>query len=133
MAVIGLWRPRAAADAPVRIAEKRPVSWHVRRLQDLPIQGVHTMVELRSGRWKCHNELCSRKTFPEAVAIAAPFARKTRRVVEIIRLFGHSAGGLVSERLRPSLACKPATPPLSLLLSDFNLKRLAKSFAFHFA
>lgn len=78
-------------------------SWHVRRLQDLPIQGVHAMVELRSGRWKCRNELCSRKTFPEAVAIAAPFARKTRRMDEIVRQFGHAAGGLVSERLLTKL------------------------------
>jgi transposase len=74
-------------------------SWHVRRLQDLPIQGVATMVELRSGRWRCRNAVCSRKTFPEILAIAKPFARKTRRVDEIVRLFGHTAGGRVSERL----------------------------------
>ena len=74
-------------------------SWHVRRLQDLPIQGVATTVELRSGRWKCRNVVCSRKTFPEILAIATPFARKTRRVDEIVRLFGHAAGGRVSERL----------------------------------
>ena len=78
-------------------------SWHVRRLQDFPIQGVRTTVELRSGRWRCRNELCSRKTFPEAVAIATPFARKTRRVEEIVRLFGHAAGGSVSERLLTKL------------------------------
>ena len=95
-------------------------SWHVRRLQDLPIQGVHTMVELRSGRWKCHNELCSRKTFPEAVAIAAPFARKTRRVDEIVRLFGHSAGGLVSERLLTKLGVQA---------SDTTILRCLKSHA----
>jgi transposase len=62
-------------------------SWHVRQLQDLPIQGIQTMVELRSGRWKFCNELCFGKTFPEAVAIAPPSARKTRRD-EIVRLFG---------------------------------------------
>ena len=78
-------------------------SWHARRLQDFPIQGVRTTVELRSGRWRCRNELCSRKTFPEAVAIAAPFARKTRRVEEIVRLFAHAAGGSVSERLLTKL------------------------------
>jgi transposase len=33
------------------------------------------------------------------LAIALPFARKTRRVAELVRLFGHAAGGRVSERL----------------------------------
>lgn len=56
-------------------------------------------VELRSSRWKCRNEQCFRKTFPEALAIAPPAARKTRRVGELVRLFGHAAGGRVSERL----------------------------------
>jgi len=74
-------------------------NWHVRRLQDLPIQGVPATLELRSGRWKCRNEQCSRKTFPETLVIAPPAARKTRRVGELVRLFGHSAGGRVSERL----------------------------------
>jgi transposase len=78
------------------------------------------MVELRSGRWKCHNELCSRKTFPEAVAIAAPFARKTRRVDEMVRLFGHAAGGLVSERLLTNLGVQA---------SDTTILRRLKSHA----
>jgi hypothetical protein len=33
------------------------------------------------------------------VAIAQPFARKTQRVGELVRLFAHAAGGRVSERL----------------------------------
>ncbi len=74
-------------------------SWHVRRLQDLPIQGVSATLELRSGRWRCHNEQCARKTFVEKLASALQFARKTRRVGELVRLFGHAAGGRVSERL----------------------------------
>jgi len=56
-------------------------------------------LEIRSGRWKCRNEQCARKTFAETLAIALPFARKTRRVGELVRLFGHAAGGRVSERL----------------------------------
>ena len=100
-------------------------SWHVRRLQDLPIQGVHTMVELRSGRWKCRNELCSRKTFPEAVAIAAPFARKTRRVDEIVRLFGHAAGGLVSERLLTKLGVQASDTTILRRLKSHARRRCA--------
>jgi transposase len=75
----------------------------VRGLQDLPIQGAPTTLELRSGRWKCRNEQCARRTFAEKLAIALPFARKTRRVGELVRLFGPTAGGRVSERLLASL------------------------------
>jgi hypothetical protein len=34
-----------------------------RHLQDLPIHGVPATVELRSGRWKCRNELRRRLRF----------------------------------------------------------------------
>src|SRR5271166_2071265 len=60
--------------------------WHMRRLQDLPIQGVPVMLDLRAGRWKCRNERCARKTFMEKLGSAA--VRKTRRVGELVRLFG---------------------------------------------
>jgi len=78
--------------------------WHTRRLQDLPIQGVPVTLELRSGRWKCRNEQCARGTFVEKLASAPPFARNTRRVGELVRLFGHAAGGRVGERLLTRLA-----------------------------
>ncbi len=69
----------------------------IRRLQELPIQGVPATLEIRSGRWRCRNEQYARKTF--ALAIALPSARKTQRVRELVRLFAHAAGGRVSERL----------------------------------
>ena len=71
----------------------------MRRLQELPIQGVPATLEIRSGRWRCRNEQCARKTFAEVLAIAQPSARKTQRVGELVRLFAHAAGGRVSERL----------------------------------
>jgi transposase len=74
-------------------------SWQMRRLQELPIQGVPATLEIRSGRWRCRNEQCARKTFAEVLAIAQPSARKTQRVGELVRLFAHAAGGRVSERL----------------------------------
>jgi transposase len=79
-------------------------SWHVRRLQDLPIQGAPVVLELRLGRWRCSNEQCVRKTFVERLTTVSPFARKTRRVSEIVRLFDHAAGGRTSERLLTRLA-----------------------------
>ena len=63
------------------------------------------MLDLRLGRWRCLNEQCSRKTFVERLpSVAAPMARRTVRVAEIVRLFGHAAGGLPSERLLARLA-----------------------------
>ena len=79
--------------------------WHRRRLQDLPVQGTPLVLDLRLGRWRCLNERCNRKTFVERLpSVAAPMARRTVRVAEIVRLFGHAAGGLPSERLLARLA-----------------------------
>jgi transposase len=61
-------------------------------------------LELRSARWKCRNEQCARKTFVGKLGSALPFARKTRRVEELVRLFGHTAGGRTGERLLTRLA-----------------------------
>lgn len=68
------------------------------------------MLELRLGRWRCLNERCNRKTFVERLpSVAAPMARRTVRVAEIVKLFGHAAGGLPSERLLARL-CVPLRP-----------------------
>ena len=79
-------------------------SWHVRRLQDLPIQGAPVVLALRLGWWRCLSEACARKTFVERLKTAFPFARKTQRVTELVRLFGHAAGGRTSEKLLARLA-----------------------------
>jgi len=80
-------------------------SWHYRRLQDLPLQGTSVAVKLRLGRWRCRNRRCGRQTFVEQLpAIAARLARRTHRVAELVRLFGHSTGGRPAERLMKRLA-----------------------------
>jgi hypothetical protein len=89
--IVQAWRCGATAGS---------YSWKVRALDRVPAAGrlpgrgtagicdifknfqsraVPVTVELRSSRWKCRNERCSRNTFPEALAIAPPAARKTRR------------------------------------------------------
>jgi transposase len=80
-------------------------SAHGRRLQDFPIQGIPAIIELRLARWRCRNDRCTNMTFVERLpALVAPFARRTLRLGEIIRLFGHAAGGRVSEGLLRHLA-----------------------------
>ena len=58
------------------------------------------VVNARLGRWRRRNQQCDRRIFAERVpGFAAPFARRTARLAEIVRLLGHSAGGRPSERL----------------------------------
>ena len=80
-------------------------SWHERRLQDLPVQGLQVALKLRLGRWRCRNPQCERKTFVEHLPdTAAPAARRTRRVAELLRLLGHTAGGRPGRLLAARLA-----------------------------
>lgn len=62
------------------------------------------MLKLQVGRWRCRNERCSRKTFVERLSAATTFARRTCRVAELLRLFGHAAGGRASQKLLARLA-----------------------------
>ncbi len=74
--------------------------WSDRSLQDLPVQGKTVTVKLRLSRWRCAHQKCERQTFIDRLpTIASPYARRTRRVSEIVGLLGHSAGGRLGERL----------------------------------
>ena len=76
-------------------------SWYSCQLQDLPVQGVVVTVLLRMSRRRCLNGECKRRTFAEQLpGIAAPYARRTQRVAELVQLFGHCTGGRPGERLQ---------------------------------
>ena len=82
-------------------------SFYVRTLGDLPAQGTPVTIQVRVGRWRCRNERCDRQIFAERLpGLAGPSARQTGRLAEIIRLFGHSAGGRPSERLMVRLGMR---------------------------
>lgn len=64
------------------------------------MQGKTLTVKLRLSRWRCTHQKCRRQTFADRLpTIAYPYARRTRRVTEIVGLLGHSAGGRAAERL----------------------------------
>jgi hypothetical protein len=42
-------------------------SRYERRLSDSPVGGQEAMIQLRAGRFFCHNEDCGKKTFVEQV------------------------------------------------------------------
>lgn len=55
-------------------------------------------------RWRCGNPECEKLTFSEQlIDIAAPLARRTCRVTELMRMIGHSTGGRPGERLMERL------------------------------
>ena len=79
-------------------------STYWRTLRDLSAQGAPVVINARLGRWRCRNQLCDRRIFTERVpGLASPFARRTVRLSEIVRLIGHNAGGRPSERLMKRL------------------------------
>ena len=62
--------------------------------------GAPVTIRVRVGHWRCRNERCDRHIFAERLpGLAGPSARQADRLAEIVRLFGHSAGGRPSERL----------------------------------
>src|SRR5580693_8491925 len=75
-------------------------SAYSRTLRDLSAQGAPVIINARLARWRCRNERCDRRIFTERLpGLAAPFARQTARLAEVVRLVGHSMGGRPSERL----------------------------------
>ena len=79
-------------------------STYWRTLRDLSAQGAPVVINAHLGRWGCRNQLCDRRIFTERVpGLASPFARRTVRLAEIVRLIGYNAGGRPSERLMKRL------------------------------
>jgi transposase len=91
------------------------VSYHsryVRRMRDLPWQGRRVEIHLQTRRFRCRNNECRRKIFAEQLpAVAAPNARETARLCEILGIVGYALGGLPGERLlkRLGIKCSDAT------------------------
>jgi transposase len=81
---------------------------------------VYLWVTVRPFRYR--NRRCSRKIFAERLPdIGRQYARRTARLLEVIRLVGYAAGGLPGSRLLNRLAI-----PIS---DDSVLRAVAKPFA----
>ena len=75
-------------------------SWYRRMLQDIPIQGAHTTLVLRTCRWRCRLPGCRRLVFAERMPeLAARYARRSHDLSLLVRLFGHQVDGRRSVRL----------------------------------
>src|SRR5512133_3245485 len=82
-------------------------SCYLRRLQDLPWQGVSVQLWATVGRFRCRNPACPRKIFCERLPrIARVYARQTERAAEIVRLIGYVAGGRPGQRILERLSMR---------------------------
>jgi len=82
-------------------------SCHLRRLHDLPWQGVFVQLWATVGRFRCRNPSCPRKIFCERLPrIAGVYARQTERAAEIVRLIGYVAGGHPGQRILERLSMR---------------------------
>jgi hypothetical protein len=79
-------------------------SSYIRTLRDLSAQGRPVNLQARLTRWRCRNDRCDRRIFVERLPrLATPFARRTARLADVVKRFGHSAGRRPSERLMARL------------------------------
>jgi transposase len=109
--VVRACRSTAACPACSQVSD-RVHSRYVRTLADLPWQGVRVRFRLHTRRFFCDQSSCVRQTFSERLPdTAAPYARRTLRLNEALRLIGFALGGEAGSRLaqRLSLFVSPAT------------------------
>jgi transposase len=79
-------------------------SRYVRRLADLPWLGVAVRLEIQARRLYCRHQDCSQWIFCERLpTFVAPYARRTVRLNEALRLIGLAAGGEAGARLASAL------------------------------
>lgn len=82
-------------------------SCYLRRLHDLPWQGVSVQLWATVGRFRCRNPACPRKIFCERLPhIARAYARQTERAAEIVRLIGYVAVGRPGQRILERLSMR---------------------------
>ena len=83
-----------------------------RTLADLPWGGRSVRLSLRVRRFRCSHSECPRRIFAERIPdLVAPYARKTTRLHEVLRLVGFALGGEGGARLlwRLGMRASPST------------------------
>jgi transposase len=87
-------------------------SRYVRRIADLPWQGVSVKLELHTRRFRCHDDLCLRRIFCERLPqVVATYARKTVRLNDALRLIGFLIGGEAGARAAIRLGMSVSPTP----------------------
>jgi len=122
------------------IAARRRQSQYQRMLADLPWQGLPVVVRLVVRRFWCDHPACSRVIFAERIpALAAPYARKTLRLLTVLTQLGFALGGEGGRRVLALLGMPasgdtllqlirrapvaPVDAPAAIGIDDFALRR----------
>src|SRR5512145_152141 len=75
-------------------------SRYTRTLADLPWAAYRVRLQLRVRKWFCGDSACVRRIFTERLpTVAAPWARRTRRLVQLLVALGLALGGRAGGRL----------------------------------
>lgn len=99
--------PRCDQDS-VRIHSR-----YVRKLADLPCQGVAVRLLLHTHRFFCANDNCSQRIFCERLpAVARRYARRTERLKNVLSLIGFAIGGEVGARIATKLGIEASPDTL---------------------
>jgi transposase len=87
------------------IPARRLHSHYERTLADLPWAAYRVRLQLRGRKWFCRNRHCPRRIFTERLpTVAAPWARRTLRLVQRLGAVGLALGGKAGARLSQQLA-----------------------------
>ncbi len=77
---------------------------YVRTLADLAWQGTPVRLRLKVRRFRCDAARCARRTFTERLPVLVrPYARRTRRMTDLVARVGAALGGEAGARLLPFL------------------------------
>ena len=104
---------QASAPCPLcHVETPRVHSRYIRTLADLPWGAYAVRVQLRVRKFFCDYPTCPRQIFTERLpTVAAPWARRTTRLSQLLSAFGVALGGEAGARLvaRVGLHISPTT------------------------
>ena len=79
------------------ISTKRVHSHYQRQLKDISCSGRQVAIAINVRRFFCDNSACKRRIFTERLTgLAAPHARRTKRLMDLMQVFGLLLGGAAS-------------------------------------
>jgi transposase len=102
------------AECPLcRQASTKVHSRYTRCIADLPWEGIHVRIHLRTRKFFCHNESCEQRVFCERLpSVVAPYSRQTARLNEALTLIGLALGGRTGARTTDSLGLSASAETL---------------------
>jgi transposase len=93
-------RPSVACPVCGQSTARLHSHYLLRTLADRPWGGSSVRLSLRVRRFRCSRSECPRRIFAERIPdLVAPYARRTTRLREILRLVGFALGGEGGARL----------------------------------